>query len=197
MPLAFQSLSHGTVAFGFFNIETHMLLLQQLFFFADRFCEAALQVAAGDTATLEGWRIASCDRIGDLHGAIAGQDLSGFIGATYRAFPFPSRPEDFRQSPEGERSEPLIRQMIAEHGVPQPIALARHADGAVGGGPLPECERSAPKIHTAVQLGEYRFSAAGFDALLAYVARGGYPRWRDDRRPAYVERMVARLLSTA
>jgi hypothetical protein len=26
MPLAFESLSHGTIAFGFFNIESDMLL---------------------------------------------------------------------------------------------------------------------------------------------------------------------------
>jgi len=28
MPLAFESLSHGTIAFGFFNIESDMLLLE-------------------------------------------------------------------------------------------------------------------------------------------------------------------------
>jgi hypothetical protein len=38
MPLSFESLSHGTIAFGFFNIETDMLLLEQYFLFADAFC---------------------------------------------------------------------------------------------------------------------------------------------------------------
>ena len=30
MPLAFESLSHGTIAFGFFNIESDLLLLDRL-----------------------------------------------------------------------------------------------------------------------------------------------------------------------
>ena len=38
MPLSFHSLSHGTVAFGFFNIESDMLLLDRYFFFATDFC---------------------------------------------------------------------------------------------------------------------------------------------------------------
>ena len=33
MPLTFDSLSHGKVAFGFFNIESDMLLLDHYFFF--------------------------------------------------------------------------------------------------------------------------------------------------------------------
>lgn len=35
MPLAFQSLNRGRAAFGFFNIETDMLLLDNHFMFAD------------------------------------------------------------------------------------------------------------------------------------------------------------------
>lgn len=31
MPLAFDTLSHGTIAFGFFNIDSDMLLLEQYF----------------------------------------------------------------------------------------------------------------------------------------------------------------------
>lgn len=33
MPLSFESRSHGPVAFGFFNIESDMLLLERTFFF--------------------------------------------------------------------------------------------------------------------------------------------------------------------
>ncbi|MGD2186296.1 MAG: hypothetical protein PVI71_09215 [Desulfobacterales bacterium] len=36
MPLAFESLSHGSIAFGFFNIETDMLLLEN-YFYSKRF----------------------------------------------------------------------------------------------------------------------------------------------------------------
>ena len=35
MPLAFKSLSHETIAFGFFNIESDMLILDRYFLFAD------------------------------------------------------------------------------------------------------------------------------------------------------------------
>jgi hypothetical protein len=31
MPLAFESLNHGTIAFGFFNIDSDMLLLEKYF----------------------------------------------------------------------------------------------------------------------------------------------------------------------
>jgi hypothetical protein len=172
MPLAFPSLSHGTVAFGFFNIETHMLLLEQLFFFADTFCEAAVTIAGAERASLPGWRIEPA-RVGNLHGAIAGVDLSGFIGATYRLFPFPARPEDFRQAPDGHRNAAVIEELIGGFGTPETIALLREPD--------------------AVRVGELGFSRTGFTALLDYVVRGGYPRWRDDLRPAYVQRMVERL----
>lgn len=40
MPLEFESLSHGRIAFGFFNIETDMILLNQYFLFAEDFCHS-------------------------------------------------------------------------------------------------------------------------------------------------------------
>ncbi len=40
MPLLFNSLSHGVVSFGFYNIETDGLLLGQHFFFCTDFCIA-------------------------------------------------------------------------------------------------------------------------------------------------------------
>ncbi len=50
MPLAFASRSHGSVAFGFFNIEIDMLLLEDLFFFADRFCRAVVDLLENQTS---------------------------------------------------------------------------------------------------------------------------------------------------
>ena len=46
MPLSFKSESHGDIAFGFFNIESDMLLLENYFFFADKFCEWMTQMAS-------------------------------------------------------------------------------------------------------------------------------------------------------
>jgi len=40
MLLAFDSTSHGRIAFGFFNIESDMLLLDHYFSFASDFCSA-------------------------------------------------------------------------------------------------------------------------------------------------------------
>jgi len=40
-----------------------------------------------------------------------------------------------------------------------------------------------------IKVGDYRFSNTQFQELLDYVWRGGYPRWKDDIRPAYVSAM--------
>ncbi len=45
MPLLFQSLSHGEIPFGFFNIETDMILLQNYFFFASDMAENMIKLA--------------------------------------------------------------------------------------------------------------------------------------------------------
>ncbi|MGD9173924.1 MAG: hypothetical protein PVF29_07170 [Desulfobacterales bacterium] len=58
MPLAFESLSHGTIAFGFFNM-----------------------------------------------GAIHGICHTGFIGEPYRRYPFPQKPEAFKQKTNGFRNQ--------------------------------------------------------------------------------------------
>ena len=171
MPLAFDSTSHGIVAFGFFNIETHMLLLQELFFFADDLCAAVVQLSGGAAeAPLPGWRIPDPVARGDLHGAIAGQDLSGFIGATYRACPFPAELEGFKQNPDGQLSREAVEEMIAPFDEAHPVSVT--------------CEDGR------YNLGPYRFDTPGFSVLVDYVDRGGYPRWRDERRPPYVSRMM-------
>ncbi len=181
MPLAFASQSHGTIAFGFFNIETDMLLLERCFFFADRFCQAIIDLdratvnAAPVEVPLPGWRIADQTKVGNLHGAIDGLDLSGFIGATYARFPFPRSPAGFKQDPEGLSTQPIVTEMIASFGVPEDFALSWDPSGET------------------VSMAEYRFDRRGFAALIAYVDRGGYPRWRDEVRPDYVQRMMEQL----
>jgi hypothetical protein len=180
LPLAFDSLSHGTIAFGFFQIESDMLLLEDLFFFADRFCAAVVDLSrapdgAAAEARIEAWRIADPASVGNLHGAIAGLDLSGFIGATYRAWPFPKRPENFKQNPDGFRTQAGVRGMIEPFGRPEEILLRRDA------------------VSGAVSVAEYVLDAPGFLRLVDYVDRGGYPRWRDEVRPDYVRAMTDRL----
>ena len=185
MPLAFQSSSHGRVAFGFFNIETDMLLLEQRLFFADAFCAAVVELARAVQADssaqspcsieVEGWTIDSPQRLGNLHGAIAGVDLSGFIGASYARYPFPSRPEDFKQSPRGNRTQDVLREMVAQYAVERPIRFESRV------------------ATTTVSIDEILFSESVFAELVAYVERGGYPQYRDGRRPSYVDQMSAEL----
>ncbi len=178
MPLAFESLSHGTVAFGFFNIETDLLLLENLFFFADDFCGLMEELAPAKPALarpLRGWIIRDRRKMGDLHGAIAGEDLSGFIGAVYRLYPFPRNRADFRQQPEGRRNRAQVEALLRE--------WAREISIRV--------EVAAPGRDALI--GDYRFSHAGLGRLVEYVWLGGMPRWRDGLRPDYVERMAETL----
>lgn len=179
MPLAFPSRTHGTVAFGFFNIETDMLLLEELFWFADRFCAAVVTLAEAGAgaggASIAGWRIADRARIGHLRAAIAGVDLIGFIGATYREFPFPSSPAEFKQSPEGDRSQAFMTELIGEFGEPERFEVSWEAD------------------QDLVRIAEFAFDGAAFGKLVRYVEQGGYPRYRDEVRPRYVRAMCQRL----
>lgn len=177
MPLSFSSRSHGTVAFGFFNIETDMLLLERLFFFADAFCEAVAGFSTSSVASMEGWVLAP-EQVGNLHGAIAGVDHSGFIGATYKKWPFPARQEDFKQNPEGVTQQDVVRELAAQFGQPAEIKL--HWNRPEG----------------LVALAEIRFDLPGFAALVDYVDRGGYPRWLGERRPDYVTEMMSVLTET-
>ena len=177
MPLSFQSLSHGTIAFGFFHIESDMLLLDHLFFFAEDFCARVVDLATKEPGDAAGapWKIFDIQHsrdIGDLMGAIHGVRHTGFIGDLYRRIPFPERPEDFRQNPEGALSRERVTELISPYARSTEVEFFRDLDGVV-------------------QIGEYRFDEASFRALIDYVWRGGYPRWKDDRRPAYVTAMRA------
>jgi hypothetical protein len=177
MPLAFESESHGTIAFGFFNIDTDLLLLERRFLFADDFTALVARLAAtdgpfGDRA--DGFRIRRPEDMGDLMQAIRGVSHAGFLGAVYRRFPFPRDPEAFHQRAEGERNRAEIDPFLARWTEREPVALAVAADG------------------TAF-LGGIRFRPEWFRELIAYVWRGGFPRWLDEVRPACVLEMRRRI----
>jgi len=173
MPLAFESLSHGTVAFGFFNIESDMLLLEQYFFFATDFCRQISQIPVDDS--WEGFWIPKREDVGDLMGAIHGVRHTGFIGDVYRRFPFPSRAEEFAQRPEGFRTRPVMEALIAKYATVARIPFVFHAHAG------------------EVAIGDYRFTRAWFHELIRYVWNGGMPRWRGQERPDYVKDMKARI----
>lgn len=183
MPLAFSSLSHGEIAFGFFNIDVDMLLLEHYFLFADQFCENVSQMArVEDLSTYRGsWDIHDIqarEEIGDLMGAIHGVRYTGFIGDVYRKFPFPQNPEDFKQKPDGYQNREIIKTVIDNY------SLKRRVSVSV----------KSPALE--IQIGDYLFSFSTFQELIKYVWQGGYPQWKNEERPAYVLAMKKALLSS-
>ena len=173
MPLAFESLSHGTIAFGFFNIDSDMLLLEKYFLFATDFCRYIGELAENfhKNRFESKWQvyfIAEQAQMGDLMGAIHGIRYTGFIGELYRKFPFPQNTENFKQKPDGHRSQAIVRDMISDY------ARQIHIPVKVG------------KRAREIAIGEYRFSRKTFEELIKYVWRGGYPCWKGEVRPDYI-----------
>lgn len=181
MPLAFDTLSHGTIAFGFFNIESDMLLCDHYFFFADDFCAhvAAMVEHAEEQAYQTVWYVQTIvdgEEIGDLMGAIHGVRFTGFIGELYRRFPFPPQPEEFKQNPEGAQTQSIVTAIISKYAESRKIQVGVNNE------------------KSEIVVGEYRLSRAQFQELLKYVWRGGYPGWKNDTRPAYVTEMKNKIL---
>lgn len=175
MPLQFESISHGPIAFGFFNIETDMILLNHTFLFAEDFCrymiEAAEKHDRGYEALWEVFRIDDDGDIGNLMGAIYGVDDRGFIGEVYRRFPFPRERAQFRQNPEGYKNRSLMEKLIQKY--------ARRA----------EISFSIGQKDDRIAIGEYLFDKRVFHDLIRYIWIGGFPRWKDAIRPDYVRAM--------
>lgn len=171
MPLSFQSSSHGQVAFGFFNIETDMALLNQYFFFAPDFTAMVSDLASHESGPLTGqvpaYILPEAER-GNLMGAIHGIDYRGFMGETYRLFPFPADERNFKQNPEGYRNREVVEELIRRHAPLSSMPVTADSQGAWA------------------RMGEYEFTRHAFHELVKYVWKGGYPRWKDGVRPAYV-----------
>ena len=181
MPLAFNSISHGTIAFGFFNIESDMLLCDHYFFFADDFCNTIGNIAeqAGDKSYQVPWQVYFIETpqdIGDLSGAIQGDRFEGFIGELYRRFPFPENLAGFKQKPAGIQTQSKVSEIIDKYAKIQEISFEVSSKGK------------------EVKFGVYRFDRNQFQKLILYVWRGGYPRWKDEVRPAYVAQMKDNIL---
>lgn len=183
MPLAFQSINKGVIPFGFFNIETDLLIMDQYFIFADDFCREMLSIPGhkdqdAKYAAWEIYHIEDRDDIGDFMGAMAGIRHVGFMGELYKLFPFPKREEDFKQHYDGYLKRSNVEPIIGKWSIQKKISVQ------VG------------KKNEQIQIGDYLFSKQVFHELLGYVWRGGYPRWKDEIRPEYVTEMKTRLLKS-
>ena len=176
MPLEFDSLNHGRIAFGFFNIETDMILLERYFLFALDFCGQISKYAQSPSNEIyeSSWDIYLIENnldVGNLMGAIHGIDLRGFLGEVYRHFPFPKEREEFKQNPEGFKTRSLMEKLIQQYGEKERIQfLIRPNDDEIG-------------------IGEYLFNRTSFQKLIEYIWMGGFPRWKDEIRPDYVLRV--------
>ena len=167
MPLLFNSLSHGVVSFGFYNIETDGLLLGQHFFFCTDFCtamkvlfEKPLDEAA--TTAFSGHVFQDPQRIGNLKGAITKDSRhTGFFGELYRIWPFSEAPGAFRQKLHCFENREQTLALLESMAAPIEIQGTRNAN------------------FQQVAIGSYHFSRKEFVRLLQYVARGGYPTWED------------------
>jgi hypothetical protein len=176
MPLEFDTLNHGKIAFGFFNIETDMILLEHHFFFAQEFCRhisESAQVPSNEAyeSSFDSYLIENHRDIGNLMGAIHGVDFRGFIGEVYKLFPFPEEREKFKQNPEGFKTRIRVEKLIQEYGQKATIQLLIPATG------------------NQINIGDYLFNRNSFQELIKYVWMGGFPRWKDGIGPDYVLEM--------
>lgn len=184
MPIGFPCLSHGEIVFGFFNIETDLLILENYFFFAPSFCAIITQVAETpglqeDDYSMPGYVIDEDRDVGNLMGAIHGTDLRGFMGSVYRLFPFPQCVEEFKQKPDGDVHRSAVEELISHWA--RPMSLPVNIDAG----------------SLEVRIANYLFSKAVFQRLVAYVWQGGMPGWKDNTRPEYVEAMQRAIKETA
>ncbi len=175
MPLSFHSKSHGNIAFGFFNIESDMLLLENYFFFADIFCEwiikmSQLQDSELNKFVFQVYQITDPNDIGDLMSAINGISFEGFIGRLYRRFPFPRDPQKFKQNPEGYQTQDFVKSQIQNIANETIIYIDFSKD-------------------RQIKIGSYIFDLIVFHELVRYVWQGGYPKWKNELRPQYVTEM--------
>jgi hypothetical protein len=180
MPLAFDSINRGLTAFGFFNIDSDLLLLDHYFFFAQPFCENVSDLAQRHLADTEEvfWDVYTIERrenIGDLMAAIHGVDHRGFIGEIYKRFPFPQKEDDFKQKPDGWQNRGVVTDILERSAQTARIPLR------------------LDRLNRTISIGEFLFSEEVFRALIDYVWLGGYPRWKDGVRPEYVLRMKKKL----
>jgi hypothetical protein len=173
---------HRDIAFGFFNIETDLLILDHYFVFARDFCHQVVEIAD----TLPGrpfrtaWeiRVLKHEDIGNLMGAMHRTDFDGFMGDVYLAFPFPAEVAGYGQNPEGDKTRNVIEELIGHYSPPVLVGVSVDSDGAV------------------VEIGDYMFTRENFQEMLRYVWTGGYANWKAGNRPSYVTRMVEQIGSS-
>ena len=181
MPLSFDTVSHGVIPIGFFNIDSDMLLINNYFVFASEFCGWIIEWTTEKESIdveKELYLIKNPEKIGNLMGAIAGVIFTGFIGEVYKKYPFPEKKEDFHQKPEGDKTQQEIENIIKEFTTKEKINISTSTE------------------NKTISIGDYVFTKPQFHEVISYIWRGGMPKWRDDERPKYVEEMMKAVLTS-
>jgi len=184
MPLTFRTESHGEIPFGFFNVDTDMILIRNYFVFASDFCswieewsKIPENLKVYET-NVQMYIIKDMDDIGHLMGAISGVIFTGFIGEVYKKFPFPQKPEEFKQKPDGFKNREIIEVLVKNYAVFQDI------------------EMKISKEERTISIGEFVFSKEQFHNVIRYIWRGGMPKWRDEIRSDYVNQMMRAIMNS-
>lgn len=181
MPIGFQTMSHGEIPIGFFNIESDIFLINNYFIFASELSKAIQNWTKGEDELemdLKMYIIEDNKNIGNLMGAINGVIFTGFIGELYKLFPFPAKPEDFKQKTGGYKTQKEVDAIIQKYAKLEPVKVIISRD------------------ENAITIGEYEFKKEQFHEVIAYIWRGGMPMWKDDIRPDYVEEMMKAVLNS-
>jgi hypothetical protein len=184
MPLSFETLSHGQIPIGFFNIDTDLFLIDNYFIFTDDLCSAIIAWAAIEldteeyTTGLDFYIISNPEKVGNLMGAIYGVVYTGFIGEVYKKFPFPQKKEDFKQKTNGYKNREVVKTLLLK------FAKETHVEVKLN------------KKTGVLDLGEFKFNQEQFHEVIAYIWHGGMPRWKDDQQPEYVKSMMRTVLES-
>ena len=175
MPLGFNTKSHGEIPVGFFNIETDMFLILDHFVFATDLCQWIIDWSNGpdDQEHTYGFYVFDDgQKIGDLMGAISGMVFTGFIGELYKKYPFPEEKEAFKQSPEGFKTRGEVEELVKDWSEKQDVSVV------------------ISKEKGTITIGPYEFLPEDFHEVLMYIWQGGWPRYKDEVKPEYVQEMM-------
>lgn len=181
MPLNFDTLSHDTIPIGFFNIDSDMLLINNYFIFTSELCPAIGIWANGEDSLntkIDFYIIEEQKDIGNLMGAIRGVIFTGFIGEVYKLFPFPKKREDFKQKPQGYKTQEQVEAIIQKFGKKEKINIV------------------ISKSEETIAIGEYVFDRSQFHEVISYIWRGGMPMWKDEKPPKYVKDMMKAVINS-
>jgi len=152
-----------------------MFLINNHFIFASDLCHAIIDWTDGPddlTTALQMYIIENPEDIGDLMGAIQGVVFTGFIGELYKSFPFPEKPEDFKQNQKGHQTKKEVEDIIKKFAHINEITI------------------KISKIDQTISIGGIIFNRLQFHEVIAYIWRGGMPQWKNDIRPDYVNDMM-------